>query len=125
MTIIVSSVLCINNIYCFNLGKIVNIPLTDQLDRLVDTGVGELLVYSVDKDGTMSGGDVRLAKTANDQVNIPVIYAGGISSAEDAANLVLISDISGVGISSVFHFTSTTPNEVSREMSMLGLPTRI
>lgn len=87
-------------------------------------GAGELLINRVDLDGTMSGADTVLAQQIATLVNIPVIYAGGISSPENAAE-VASTGIAAVAAASIYHFTSTTPNDCKLAMSDLGIPVRL
>lgn len=87
-------------------------------------GAGELLINSVDLDGTMSGGDGVLADKISQLVDIPVIYAGGISGPENCAELAA-TNISALGIASIFHFTSITPRDCKLEMNRHNIPVRL
>ena len=87
-------------------------------------GAGELLINRVDLDGTMLGGDVEFAATITSHVGIPVVYAGGISSPENAA-IVSTTGVSGVAMASIYHFTSTTPNDCKIAMEKKGIPVRL
>ena len=86
-------------------------------------GAGEILINNVSRDGMMAGGDEALSTYVSGLVNIPVIYAGGISSPEDAAAIAM-TPVSGVGISSIFHFTDFTPEECRGAMRELNIPAR-
>ena len=86
-------------------------------------GVGEILINNVSRDGTMKGANHRLAELTSKALNIPVIYAGGVSSPEDAS-LIASTPISGVGISSIFHFTDYTPNDCSLALKNRKIPAR-
>ena len=57
-------------------------------------------------------------------INVPVIYAGGINSAENAAKLALNVDVDAIGISSLFHFTETTPEDCRAALRDRGVPAR-
>jgi len=87
-------------------------------------GAGELLINSVDRDGTMSGGDIVLANEVSQLVDIPVIYAGGISGPENCAEIAA-TNISAIAIASIFHFTSTTPYDCKLEMANRNIPVRL
>lgn len=87
-------------------------------------GAGEILINNVTLDGTMNGANTQLASKIADAVSIPVIYAGGVSSPENAAEIAK-TKISGVGIASIFHFTDYTPNDCSRELARQGIPSRV
>jgi imidazole glycerol-phosphate synthase subunit HisF len=87
-------------------------------------GAGEILINSVDLDGSMKGANLDLSLKSAENVNIPVIYAGGISSPDNCVE-VSKSNISALGISSIFHFTSFTPLECKEAMAKDGIPVRI
>jgi imidazole glycerol-phosphate synthase subunit HisF len=87
-------------------------------------GAGELLIYSVDLDGTMAGPDIQFAQLISNKVNIPVIYSGGVSNKEDCVKLGQ-TNLSGIGVSSIFHFTGITPLECKEEMSKYGIAVRV
>lgn len=86
-------------------------------------GAGEIIINNVSLDGLMSGGDTELASSVSACVTIPVIYVGGIADAEDAA-LLAKTDVSGVGIASLFHFTDTTPRQCAQALKKAGVPSR-
>lgn len=89
-----------------------------------NSGVGELLITSIDLDGTMAGGDCMMAKFINSRTSMPVIYAGGVSSPQDTVNIFKKSSVSAVGVSSLFHFTNTTPKDCRNAMREYGFPVR-
>jgi cyclase len=117
---------CINGSYAiYNNGKVIEgLELVTWCRQLEALGAGELLINAVDLDGTEQGADILLARTVADAVRIPVIYAGGVCSTEDAAS-VAKTKVSGVGISSIFHFTSITPSECKAAMNAHGVPVRV
>lgn len=108
----------------YNNGNIVDeLPLFEWLLEAERLGAGELLINNVTRDGTMQGANIELAKKISNLVSIPVIFAGGVSSPEDAAK-VCESGASGVGVSSIFHFTDHTPNTCKLALSKKDLPVR-
>jgi cyclase len=92
--------------------------------KLQDLGVGELLLNDVSRDGTMSGADIELAKLITGRLNIPVIFAGGIDSPNNAADIVEQSDVAALGVSSIFHFTDYTPEDCRKSLRQRGIPAR-
>jgi len=86
-------------------------------------GAGELLVNNSSRDGSMEGADIVLANKISNLVSIPVIYVGGVSCPKDAA-LVGSTNVSAVGLSSLFHFTNITPDDCRKAFKLLGLPIR-
>ena len=111
--------------YIYKEGHILtDISLSDWCKEACALGAGELLINSVDLDGTMSGGDLNLAQKVTSLIDIPVIYAGGISSPANCAKMAS-TNISALGIASIFHFTSFTPQECKLEMNKQGIPVRL
>jgi len=96
--------------------------------RMADAGAGEILLTSMDRDGTRSGYDLALLRAVADRVAIPVIASGGGGSAEDLAR-ALSDDPSGghcqaALAASIFHFGETTVPAVKRRLLELGVPVR-
>jgi len=98
-------------------------PLVEWLPEIEALGAGEILLNSVDLDGTMTGYDQELIKMASGLVEIPVIAAGGASTPEDCARAIR-SGASAVGVSSIFHFTNHTPDDIKAGLHEAGLPVR-
>jgi len=86
-------------------------------------GAGEILLNSVDRDGTQAGFDLELISTITSLVRIPVISAGGANSPDNAAECILAGS-SAVAAASLFHFTSVTPNDIKKALLAKGLPAR-
>jgi cyclase len=72
-------------------------------------GAGEILLTSIDRDGTMTGYDVSLIKAVSGAVSIPVIASGGAGSYEHMAEALRDGGASAVAAASIFHFTEMTP----------------
>jgi cyclase len=72
--------------------------------EVVELGAGELLITSVDREGTGTGYDISLLNEIASQVDIPLIAHGGAGKKEDVLDLLLQSDVDGVAISSLFHY---------------------
>jgi cyclase len=87
-------------------------------------GAGELLVTSVDRDGTMTGYDLELIEDIAHAVSIPVIASGGAGSYDDMA-AAIGAGASAVAAASIFHFTEQTPLEAKRFLHDRGIPTRL
>jgi imidazole glycerol-phosphate synthase subunit HisF len=96
--------------------------------RMADAGAGEILLTSMDQDGTKQGYDLELVRTVADTVGIPVIASGGGGSAEDLA--AALDDGPGGGhaqaalAASIFHFKETTVGQVKRRLLDLGVAVR-
>ena len=108
----------------FSRGEILETPSLDAwLNEVEAQGAGEVLINAVDKDGTMSGADKDLASHVANLTNVPVIYAGGINDEDNAADTAK-TNVSALGISSIFHFTSITPQACSERLKEHGIPAR-
>ncbi|HJV76557.1 MAG TPA: imidazole glycerol phosphate synthase cyclase subunit [Noviherbaspirillum sp.] len=79
---------------------------------LESQGAGEILVTSIDRDGTMKGYDLELVRLVTRHVRIPVIASGGAGRLDDFVMAVRDADASAVAAASIFHFTEHTPAEV-------------
>lgn len=88
-------------------------------------GAGEILINSIDQDGTMAGFDIRLVKMVADAVKIPVIAAGGAGKPNHFVQVIKKTNVSAVAAASIFHFTQYTPLSVKREMKTSGIPVRL
>jgi cyclase len=92
--------------------------------RVEAAGAGELLLTSVDRDGTMTGYDLELIADVARAVTIPVIASGGAGTYDDMASAVG-AGASAVAAASIFHFTEQTPLEAKRFLHERGIPTRL
>ena len=87
-------------------------------------GAGEILLQSIQRDGTLSGMDFNRIKLVTARTKLPVIASGGASSLNDFQKAFL-NGASAVAAGALFQFTSVTPKEVRRYLADQGLPTRI
>ena len=93
--------------------------------KMANYGAGELLVTSMDKDGTKSGFNIPLTKAIVDAVNIPVIASGGVGNLQHLADGVLKAGADAVLAASIFHFNEYTVGEAKEYMSKQGIEMRI
>ncbi len=87
-------------------------------------GAGELLITSIERDGTMQGYDLELIKKITKSVNIPVIASGGCGNYNHMYEVISYSGASAVAAASIFHFTHQTPMEAKLFLSSKGMPVR-
>ena len=73
--------------------------------ELFDRGAGEILLTSMDKDGTKSGFDIELLKTVSNSISIPVIASGGAGSLDHLKDAILVGDADAVLAASIFHYS--------------------
>ena len=93
--------------------------------QMVERGAGELLVTSMDKDGTKSGYDLELTRTIADAVRVPVIASGGVGNLDDLVAGVTEGHATAVLAASIFHFGTYTIGEAKRYMAERGIPMRL
>jgi cyclase len=93
-----------------------------QLEKL---GAGELLLTSMDRDGTKSGFDLGLTRAVSDAVGIPVIASGGVGGLQDLADGVIEGHADAVLAASIFHYGQHTVGEAKRFMAERGIPMRL
>lgn len=87
-------------------------------------GAGEILLNSIDHDGTMDGYDLALIESVSNAVRIPVIALGGASVPSDCVSAVH-SGASAVAAASIFQYTQTTPLTIKEALSAAGIPARL
>jgi imidazole glycerol-phosphate synthase subunit HisF len=92
--------------------------------RAASLGAGELLLTSMDRDGTKAGFDLELLRAVTDAVEVPVIASGGAGSAEHLAEGALEGRASAVLAASIFHFGELRIGDVKREMAERGVTVR-
>lgn len=93
--------------------------------QAVELGAGELLVTSMDKDGTKSGFDLELYRRINAAVKVPVIASGGAGKLQDFVDLYQQTQVTGALAASLFHFNELTIEDVKEALSKKGVPVRI
>ena len=92
--------------------------------KMENFGAGELLVTSMDKDGTQTGYDIKLIKTISESVNIPVIASGGVGTLDHLADGIK-SGASAVLAASIFHYGTYSVNEAKQYLASKDIPVRI
>ncbi|MEM6781576.1 MAG: imidazole glycerol phosphate synthase subunit HisF [Pseudomonadota bacterium] len=101
-----------------------DIDAIEWAQRMADYGAGELLVTSMDKDGTKSGFDITLTRTIADNVSIPVIASGGVGTLEHMVEGIRDGKASAVLAASIFHFGEYTIAETKEALAQAGIPIR-
>jgi cyclase len=87
-------------------------------------GAGEVLLTSMDRDGTGEGYDLELLRSVGDAVGVPVVASGGAGTAEHFAQAIVEGGADAVLAASRFHFERLTIREVKRHLSSRGIPVR-
>ena len=93
--------------------------------QMVDYGAGEILLTSMDRDGTKKGFDIPLTKLIASSISVPLVASGGVGSLDHFSEGVIEGGASAVLAASVFHFGQVRISDVKANMSALGLPVRL
>ena len=93
--------------------------------KAVEMGAGEILLTSMDADGTKAGYDIELTKTIADAVNVPVIASGGAGTMEHFKDALTIGGADATLAASLFHFKEMEIMDLKKYLSSEGIPTRI
>ncbi len=92
--------------------------------HLADLGAGELLVTSMDRDGTRSGYDLALVRAIADRVSVPVVASGGVGGLDDLVAGIRDGHASAVLAASIFHFGEASVADAHAALAAAGIPVR-
>ena len=92
--------------------------------KVVELGAGEILLTSMDRDGTKRGFDLELTRTVADAVTVPVIASGGAGILQHLADGVLTGHADAVLAASIFHYGEFTVQQAKQHMAERGIPMR-
>lgn len=92
--------------------------------RMAEAGAGEILLTSMDRDGTREGFDLALTRAVSDAVSIPVIASGGVGTLDHLVDGIVIGHADAVLAASIFHFGEYSIAEAKRFMASRGVPVR-
>jgi len=105
--------------------KETGIDAVDFAVRMVERGAGELLVTSMDRDGTKAGYDIDLTRAIADSVRAPVIASGGVGTLDHMVAGIRDGHATAVLAASIFHFGTYSVGEAKAHMANAGLPMRL
>ncbi|MDD2685739.1 MAG: imidazole glycerol phosphate synthase cyclase subunit [Gallionella sp.] len=111
---------------CYSLAATVDTAKTpvEWAKEMAGRGAGEILLTSIDRDGTMLGYDLELVEQVTKAVDIPVIASGGAGNYAHMIDVVKNAGASAVAAASIFHFTEQTPAGAKNAMQEAGIPVR-
>jgi imidazole glycerol-phosphate synthase subunit HisF len=92
--------------------------------RLAELGAGELLLTSMDRDGTRDGYDLEFIRTVADQVTVPVVASGGVGNLQHLVNGIRDGHASAVLAASIFHFGEASIADAHAALAAAGIPVR-
>ncbi|MCA3643207.1 MAG: imidazole glycerol phosphate synthase subunit HisF [Methylobacterium sp.] len=93
--------------------------------EVADLGAGEILLTSMDRDGTKAGFDLALTRAIAEAVTIPVVASGGVGTLDHLVDGIKVGKASAVLAASIFHFGTFTIGEAKKHMAQAGLPVRL
>jgi cyclase len=93
--------------------------------KMADFGAGEILLTSMDRDGTKAGFDLALTRAVSDAVPVPVIASGGVGSLQHLADGIVEGRADAVLAASIFHYGEHTVGEAKRFMADQGISVRM
>ncbi len=94
------------------------------VSKMVENGAGEILLTSMDRDGTKNGFDLALKRRVSRSVKVPIIASGGVGSLEHLAEGILVGEADAVLAASIFHFGEFTIGQAKAHMSAQGIEVR-
>ena len=94
------------------------------IEKAVSLGAGEVLLTSMDKDGTKSGYDIELTRRAAEAVNVPVIASGGAGKMQDFADVLTEGKADAALAASLFHFGEIEMKDLKEYLAARGIPVR-
>ena len=102
-----------------------NLDAIDFAKKMEDSGAGELLITSMDRDGTQIGYDNDLMFKISSLVNIPVIASGGVGNLDHLVDGIKLGNASAVLAASIFHYGTHSIKEAKQYLNSKGIPVRI
>jgi cyclase len=112
------------DVYTHGGRKNVGLDAVEWAKQMAAFGAGEILLTSMDRDGTKSGFDLELTRAVSDAVPVPVIASGGVGSLDDLADGITKGGADAVLAASIFHFGQHTVGEAKALMAARGIPVR-
>jgi len=112
------------SVYTHGGRKITQLDAIEWAKEVVDRGAGEILLTSMDRDGTKEGYDIDLTSAISESVDVPVIASGGVGNPTHMAEGINLGKASAVLVASIFHFGEFTISETKSVMKQHGIPVR-
>ncbi len=101
-----------------------DLDVIEWVKRAVDLGAGEILLTSVDREGTRKGFDIALTKAVSDAVTVPVIASGGMGCSDDAIEVIVNGHANAVAMADVLHYDRESFSDIRAALSTAGLSVR-
>lgn len=111
-------------VYTDNGRERTGLDVIEWIGKAVDLGAGEVLVTSIDREGTRKGFDVELAGAVATNSEVPVIISGGMGSSMDALNVIQNGNIDGIAIADMLHYGRSTIQNIRNDLLAAGVEVR-
>lgn len=111
--------------YVYNGREETGIDVIEWAKELEQLGAGELLVTSVDQEGTRKGFDIELVQKVSQSVSIPIIASGGGGNVNHISSVVQKSQVRAIAVASLIHYNSLSIPDIKRDLNLSGIPVRI
>jgi cyclase len=105
--------------------KPTGIDAVEWAQKMVAFGAGEILLTSMDRDGTRDGFDIALTRAISDAIDVPVIASGGVGNLDHLAEGIIAGRADAVLAASIFHFGEYTVGEAKQHMAKCGIEVRL
>jgi cyclase len=105
--------------------KATGMDAVEWAQRAVSLGAGEIVLNSIDADGTKAGFDLEITRRISESVGVPVVASGGAGTLEHMAEVLLAGKADAVLAASIFHFGEFTVGEVKQYLAQRGIPVRL
>lgn len=112
-------------IYTYSGSKPIGINPLEFAKKAENLGAGELLITSIERDGTMTGYDVETIKMISENIEIPIIASGGAGNYDDLYKVITDAKVQAVAAASIFQFTEQTPLEAKKYLKSKNITVRI
>ena len=113
------------DVYTHGGRKNVGLDAVGWASEMTKRGAGEILLTSMDRDGTKSGFDLELTRAVSDAVSVPVIASGGVGTLEHLSDGIRLGGADAVLAASIFHYGQHTVAEAKALMAARGIPVRL
>ncbi len=112
-------------VYIDNGREETGLDVIEWAERLVDLGIGELIITSIDQEGTKQGFDMDLVDKICEKVDLPIIVSGGAGNLSHISSVINKDGISGIAIASVLHYNTLSVTEIKNKMILDEINVRI
>jgi len=106
-------------------GRSTGLDAIEWARRAVDLGAGEIVVNSIDADGTQSGYDLELLRAISESVTVPVVASGGAGTPEDLYQALVLGKADAVLAASIFHYRTYSISNIKEYLAKRGIPIRV